>query len=102
AMNIATQHATGQWLFYLQGDDTFYDSTSLEKIAAYLQKTTADIVYGRALMTYPWGLERIIEAKPASTMWWHLPFTQQAAFVRTDLMKKYPFDYSKYKISADH
>lgn len=102
AMNIATQHATGKWLFYLQGDDTFYDATSLEKVAAYLQKTNADVVYGKALMTYPWGLERIIEAKPASTMWWHLPFTQQAAFVRTELMKQHPFDYSKYRISADY
>ncbi len=102
AMNIATQHAQGEWLFYLQGDDTFYDEKTLEKIAKYLERTDADIVYGKVLMSYPWGLDRLIDAKPASTMWWHLPFSQQGAFVRTDLMKKYPFDFARYKISADY
>lgn len=101
AMNIGTAHATGEWVYYLQGDDRFYSPTTLEQIAPYLERTNADVVYGDATILFDWNVKELFKGKPIETIWWRQPFSHQATFVRTSLMKQYPFDLT-YRLSADY
>ena len=101
AMNIAAQHATGEWLCYIQSDDQLFDSQVFEKIAPYLEKSAADIVYGTAQLEFDWGVIKTLKANPIGTIWNHMPFCHQAMFQRTALAKKYPFDLT-YRSAADY
>jgi len=101
AMNIATMHTHGDWVCYIQSDDQLFDAKVLEKVAPYLEKTTADVIYGAALITLDWGITRTINAKPISTVWNHQPYSHQAMFLRTTVAKKYPFNLT-YRSAADY
>lgn len=101
AMNIATQHATGEWLCYIQSDDMLLNNSVLEKVAPYLEKTDADVVYGKALLEFDWNVIKTLDAKPIETMWSHMPFCHQAMFQRVEIAKKYPFDLSLWP-AADY
>ncbi|MCC7303922.1 glycosyltransferase [bacterium] len=94
AMNIATQHATGEWVCYIQSDDMLFAENVLEQVAPHLKKTTADVVYGTALLEFEWGVTKTLLANPVNTMWNHMPFCHQAMFLRTKVAKQYPFDLS--------
>lgn len=101
AMNIATQHATGEWVYYLQSDDMLLDSTVLEQVAPYLQNSKADLVYGTALLEFDWNVIKTLHANPVETMWKHMPFCHQALFLRTEIAKRHPFDLT-YTSAADY
>ncbi len=94
AMNIAASHAKGEWIYYLQSDDQLIDTQVFERVAPYLERTSADVVYGTALMNFDWGVTKTLKANPVSTMWQHMPFCHQAMFQRTSLAQQYPFDLS--------
>ena len=101
AMNIATTHATGEWVCYIQSDDQLIDNKVLENVAPYLEKTKADVVYGTAIMQFDWDVTRTLKAYPIETVWQHMPFCHQAMFVRADLAKKFPYDLA-FKSAADY
>ncbi len=101
AMNIATQHATGEWVYYLQSDDQLIESDVLEKVAPYLMRSKAHVVYGTAIMEFDWGVIKTLPAKSIKTMWEHMPFCHQAVFMRAEVAKQFPFDLA-YKSAADY
>ena len=43
--NTCMRHATGEYIIYLDGDDTLYENTTLEKIDKVLSRNTPDICY---------------------------------------------------------
>ena len=43
--NTCMKYATGEYIIYLDGDDTLYENTTLEKIDKVLSKNTPDICY---------------------------------------------------------
>lgn len=48
AMNKAANIANGEWIIYMNADDTFYDNSVLSNISKYL-KDNADVVYGNTI-----------------------------------------------------
>ena len=46
AMNKALEHATGEYIFFLNAGDCFSDDRVLERTSAFLDKHNADIAYG--------------------------------------------------------
>lgn len=46
AMNKGIEIAKGEWLYFLGSDDTLYSSDTLEKVAAEMKSTTAEVIYG--------------------------------------------------------
>lgn len=94
AMNIAASHAKGEWIYYLQSDDQLLNADVFAKVAPYLENTTADVVYGTALMKFDWEVTKTLKAHPISSMWRHMPFCHQAMFQRVKLAQQYPFDLS--------
>jgi len=52
AMNKGLQHATGDYVWFMNAGDTFFTSDTLQRVAAMVQKHTAwpDILYGETMI----------------------------------------------------
>lgn len=99
AMNKAIDLATGDWINFMNADDSFYNSKSLKSVFdQHLEG--CDVVYGNCVRLdgqdeYP------MKANPPETLPKQMPFMHQAVFVRSKLCRKYKFDLN-YKLCADY
>lgn len=100
AMNKGAQRATGEYLTYMNADDLYYKSDSIEQVITILENTSADIVYGDTCFVKP-NEQYIERAKSIETITYHLPFCPQAAFVKSKLQRQLQFD-TQFRISADY
>lgn len=58
AMNKGLQQATGEYVFFLNADDLFYDNRVLEKLAGYaISNHFPDVLYGEAMFMDASGKE---------------------------------------------
>lgn len=114
AMNKGVEHATGEWVNFMNSGDAFADDKVLEDIFA----TTSDnltnpkklktsrpqdlktlyLIGGNTINFFADGHEEVHHAEPASAIPTHLPFSHQASFVRREVCK---FD-TDYKLAADY
>jgi len=99
AMNKAVKLAKGEYIFFLNAGDYFVDNIVLEKVSNYLESKN-DIYYGKIRRN------NIIENYPSKLNKSYLVYKErmvchQAIFTKTEVLKKYPFDYILFKICAD-
>ncbi|MDR1357625.1 MAG: glycosyltransferase [Tannerellaceae bacterium] len=99
AMNKGIVNATGEWICFLNCGDVFVDGTTLRRIVRNIQLSAPDIIYGNIMIERRDGVlvERIAK-EPCNIHRMH--FCHQSAFVKTALLRKYPFDES-HEMSAD-
>lgn len=100
AMNKAIKVAKGDWIIFMNAGDSFVDSKVLERVFSSVAYKDMDVIYGDTIVKYPWGNCSIASGFFGANDI-NLPFCHQSVFVRTSLMKKYPFDLS-YKVAADY
>ena len=98
AMNKGTTLANGEWILFLNSGDILSDENVLSNVAAYLTKSTSDIVYGNIYVEKE--NIRILKVASEPCNKHRMYFCHQSAFVRTEIMKKIGFD-SSLKMSAD-
>ncbi len=100
AMNKGVSMAGGTYICFMNSGDVFADDRTLEKVVAGMDEThDADIYYGNILVkTGENELKERIATAPCNKH--RMFFCHQSAFVRIELLRKYPFD-EKYKMSAD-
>ena len=96
AMNKGTNHATGDYLIFMNSGDCFHSPTALSEACDY----TEDIICGKILRgssTIPCG-----HHKSTITMVDLIRDTlpHQAMFIKKDLLVKHPYD-EKYRIYSD-
>lgn len=100
AMNKGIEKATGDWICFLNAGDVFVDKNVLAKVVEHiLTNKPADILYGN-IITMGKNGENFEKKASAPCNKHRMYFCHQSAFVRTDLIKKHPYD-EKYKMSAD-
>ena len=100
AMNKGVSLAKGEYIIFMNGGDSFYDLTVLDKFEAVVSRVDADAYYGNTMMEFYEGkgvLHDNEERHRNSVM----PFIHQSVIVKRDLLLKHPFDL-KYKILADN
>ena len=99
AMNKGIAQAHGDYCIFMNSGDCFYDDTVLSSVANYNCKE--DIVVGYAAIKQGNG---IISPPPIGEFtFYHLysgAIPHQASFIKTELLRKYPYDES-LKISSD-
>lgn len=104
AMNKGIALAGGDYLHFLNAGDVYYDEQILEKTAAHIKKTDADIVYGDIEYLYPDGSrERRNYDKKCAKQIYYLTgdcINHQAVFAKKKLFEKDLFDID-LKICAD-
>jgi glycosyltransferase involved in cell wall biosynthesis len=100
AMNKGIAMANGQWICLLNSGDVFVDHQTVQMIVdALTQSADYDIVYGNILVKNKTGdLIEKVASKPCNKH--RMIFCHQSAFVKTELLRKYPFD-EQYRMSAD-
>lgn len=99
AMNKGIKLATGDYLIFMNADDTFADNNVLQKIAEQTD-SNSDVIYGNWRTITEYG---IFANKPASlsTLDKKFGLSHQAIFVRVSLLKQEPFDL-RYKYAGDY
>ncbi len=93
AMNKGVRAASGEWICFMNAGDTFYNNGVCKQIFES-EHAEADVVYGNVERN-----GRLIVAKQARAIH-RMPFCHQSCFVRTELLRKTPFDES-YRLSGD-
>ena len=99
AMNKGVAQAHGEYSIFMNSGDRFYEQNILEKVNTV--KPTEDVVVGKVSID---DENHMISPPPhgALTMY-HLysgSIPHQGSFIRTNLLRKYPYD-EKLKISSD-
>lgn len=98
AMNKGIDASTGDYINFMNADDTFYDDNVLKNV--FSRDYNEDVVYGKTLKILP-NSNIIMENRPVSFLSQNMVFGHQASFVKTELIKKIKFDL-KYKSAADY
>lgn len=98
-MNKGIDLATGDYIFFLNAGDWFYDNEVISTVVEYATKNQpVDAIYGNLAPV----LRNIVGVNYASdNLYTDMTIFHQAVFVSTILMKKYKFN-TEYRISADY
>lgn len=99
AMNKGVQVANGDYCIFINSGDCFYSNMVLEKIYKYITET--DILVGKVAIDEKGN---VISPPPVGELTLYHLFSgaipHQGAFIRTELLRKYPYD-ENLKISSD-
>lgn len=99
AMNKGLKMATGIWVYMLNAGDVFHPDFSLKDLLYFLDRTSADIVYGNTLRKSLSYEEEWIPG-PLYMIEEGMIFCHQSVFIRRMLQEHY-YDLS-YKFCADY
>ena len=109
AMNKGLQRATGDYIVFMNAGDTFYEATTIERVAGATGATGATepaVIYGDTAMTDGEGhFLRLRRHRPPETLTWKsfkqgMLVCHQAFYARRDIAARLPYNL-KYRHSAD-
>lgn len=105
AMNKGIDNASGDYIIFMNCDDTFYDELVLEKVATSIEANNQpDFIYGDAIEVSEDESQQFLK-KARSNKWiWYGMFTHhQAMFYKMDIINTNNLKYDlQYKIAADY
>lgn len=96
AMNKGIDQASGDWIFFMNSDDIFFDSSTVSKYVKRI-RTSDDIVYSDVVRRED---GRINCYRPAEQYWSGMIFDHQTSCVRSDIYKTLRYD-ENYKVNGD-
>lgn len=100
AMNRGIKLAKGKWIIFMNAGDVFYDNNTLTSISKFCEKkNTAGIIFGDTIIDNPILTFRV-KGNYFNKFSILMPFCHQSAVVKTNLLKKMPFDIS-LSLSSD-
>lgn len=102
AMNKGIMAAKGEWVYFLNAGDAFYDANVLEDIFTNVPEDV-DLVYGKVqTVNEPTGIN-YINGRPVTLkdFYREYPICHQAAFFRTNTFKTIGLYNDSYKLVAD-
>ena len=99
AMNKGARLATGEWILFMNADDTFYDKDVVADVADFIrQHPEADVVFGNTEQVWDYGT--VISAPSQACVNNKMCSSPQASFVKTSLHNSHPFKL-QYRYAAD-
>lgn len=100
AMNKAIHMARGEWIAFMNADDSYYDNQVLGDIFEGKTYEGYDVLYGDTNFVSYGGM-KIVKPDPIEVLGDRGPFAHQSSFVKTEIMKDKLFDTS-YELAADY
>jgi glycosyltransferase involved in cell wall biosynthesis len=98
AMNKGIAAASGEFICFMNSGDAFAPAVLERLLDRYSEWRDYDVVYGDILNATSAKIER---AGNPTSIFRDMPFRHQAAIVRTELHKRFPFD-TRYRVAADY
>lgn len=99
AMNKAMGRASGEYLIFMNGGDTFRDATVLDDAVSLLRNSAIDLLYGDAYEQHD-GVETRKRALSHHLVWYSMFTHHQAIFYRREAIGDLRYDTS-FRIAAD-
>ena len=102
AMNKGIKLASGEWLSFMNGGDTYAANDVLEKVFKN-KKYDADVLYGDVNKIYPDGRTEQSDYKTNldSSYFANDVINHQSSFIKRNLFDKYGLYDEKYRIASD-
>lgn len=100
AMNKGVSIAKGNWICFINADDTFYNNEVLKLTFDKQYDLDTHVLYGSTEFENSKGIKSIVKPKWLSTISFSMPFAHTSSFVRRDVLVKRPFSLT-YSICAD-
>ena len=97
AMNKGVEHATGQWVNFLNSGDYFASDTALADIEKEATSSGADIVYGNSIARGIYADTTIAASENISLMNLMPIYRHGCSLVKAEVQRKYGFDLTKRK-----
>lgn len=102
AMNKAIKLATGEWLIFINSDDSFYSNHIIDDIFSNCNDILDnDIIYGDTNLVSRYTGSKVEKSYILSKIYDQMPFCHQSVFVKRNILEDNLFDI-KYKICADY
>ena len=101
AMNKGAALATGDYVTFLNAGDVYYSDSVLEDIFTMPGISNNDVVYGSNY--YSVNNEMVLQKpRPLKLFYKGMPFNHQSSFVKTSVVKEYPFKNEVYRIQCEY
>lgn len=100
AMNKALDKVTGDWVLFMNADDTFCDSTTISSVFEKKDVRGYDVIYGGCYRNDGIKLYET-PADDIETLPFKMPFMHQSVFVRSTLYRKKKYNL-RYRLCADY
>jgi acetyltransferase-like isoleucine patch superfamily enzyme len=104
AMNKGVEHASGEWVNFLNSGDIYVSSGSLENVMVSDVITDSDVVFGNSIEIHDCFQKRLIASEDVSRLEMGPTFRHGSSLIRTVLQRDYGFDLSlkkKYGYALD-
>lgn len=104
AMNKGIQNATGDYLVFMNCDDTFYDSNTLSLVAQYVEANNKpEMIYGDSAEETSSGEIVYKQARSHNRAWYGMFAHHQAIYYKNEIIKNNNILYDlTYKIGSDY
>ncbi len=101
AINKGINLMTGDWVNFMHSGDYFYENETFEKM--FLKnKIEADVVYGDCVgLVSPTESALFKSDSTTDRFWQGQVFCQESVFVKTHLVRQFPFS-TNYRVSSDY
>ena len=100
AMNKAVEHATGDYVNFMNAGDLFFDDNVLSAVFEG-KKYVDDVLYGYHILHFKGGYKPHYPSDPNVLNQGMMPFCHQSMFTKTSLLKEQPYD-TEYRVFADY
>ena len=102
AMNKAVNIAKGQYIMFLNSDDTLAGPDVVEKIKALINVSFPDFIYGTHIMVDTCGKEQEFLNVKLAAFLQRMPFCHNSMVVQKDIFEKLGGHDLNYPVAADH